>query len=423
MQYKITCKSKIISGDILLDGSKSISNRLLIMNALSETDFELNNLSTSRDTRILDKCLNSNDLIKDAGDAGTAFRFLTAYLAVLDGTFTLTGSDHMKKRPIGELVSALRKLGAEIKYLGRDGYPPLEIGEIDESKIPKKISVDAGTSSQFISALLMIAPYLPNGLTIELKGRIVSMPYIRLTLGLMRQFGVRVNIENSGTHLSVPKGVYTSKGPFQIESDWSAASYYYAMVALSDKATVSLKYLEEESLQGDSVITELMSDLGVETEYSQDGITLTRKERIGNFFEESFRDCPDLAQTIVAACAGLGIPGIFRGLETLYIKETDRVAALQNELRKLNVAFDRMNKSLKRDKSDEAYALQGKVLIENEEIPYFDTYNDHRMAMALTPLVLILGEIIINDPEVVEKSYPGFWADIRKLGFEATEVE
>lgn len=404
---------KTINGAIHLDGSKSISNRVLIIRALCPDDFPIDHLSGSDDTRTLQQLLSSEEETLDAGAAGTTFRFMTAYLALTTNCRRiLTGSERMLQRPIGPLVEALRKLGGRIKYLGEEGYPPLQIEPPDLSAAPDCLEIDAGMSSQFISALLLAGPVIPGGLQLRLTGQVVSRPYIDMTLNIMRHFGVEASFDDN--LISVPEKQYQPKA-FKVEADWSAASYYYSMMALAEGGALSLEGLFRESLQGDSVVAELMNRLGVETEFTEGGVQLTKSKTPPKpFFEQDFLSCPDLAQTLAVTCAGLGVHGLFTGLETLRIKETDRITALKNELAKVGVMVVNIPSRFSKKVQKEFFSIEGKAQLDG--LPCFRTYEDHRMAMAFAPLAL-LGPIEIEAPDVVSKSYPGFWKDIERLGF------
>ena len=410
--YKISKPDRRIVGEITLDGSKSLSNRILIIKALCETEFPIHNLSTSNDTQTLVKLLaqTDNDTF-DCGAAGTTFRFLTAHFALQEGTQMLTGSERMKQRPIGKLVNALRALGCDIEYLNTEGYPPLKINA------PKSLATDgliisADTSSQYITALLLIAPTLPKGLKLTLDGNIVSRPYIEMTLALMQYFGVQHNWE--GNTITVEKQAYQAR-EITVEADWSAASYYYAMAAFADELDLKLNGLFKDSLQGDSVATEIGFHFGVDTTYTEGGLLL---KKTGNppteFFEWDFVKCPDIAQTFAVVCAGQNVQGLFTGLETLFIKETDRVAALKNELAKVGVSFIKMPARFAQRSQKQYFMVEGAFNIEST--PTFPTYEDHRMAMSFAPLAMF-HEIEIEEPNVVSKSYPQFWEDLKKLGF------
>lgn len=399
-----------IKGSIDLDGSKSISNRALIIQALCEKSFDITHLSTSKDTTTLQQLLNSNDNLLDAGAAGTTFRFMTAYLALKDGRQVLTGSERMKQRPVAVLVDALNSLGANISYLEKEGYPPLAISS-PTIKDNKRLSISANVSSQYISALLMIAPLLPNGLTLQLDSNIVSRPYIEMTLKLMSHFGIVYQWKDN--QIQVKNQKYQAK-PYKVEADWSAASYYYIMAAFSDELSLQLNGLWAESVQGDAILSEMMEQFGVKSSFNKQGVLLTKKkiETVPSF-DWDFIRCPDIAQSIAVVCAGLGTRGMFTGLETLRIKETDRIAALQHELAKVSVDF-KFEKNKSTQSGKDYYELSGKAILQN---PNFKTYDDHRMAMAFAPLAMF-GSINIAEPMVVVKSYPQFWEGLESLGFQ-----
>jgi len=376
--------NKVIKGEITLTGSKSIANRVLIIKALCADEFEIKNLSASDDTVTLQKLLASDEETLNAHHAGTTYRFLTSYLATQQGNNILTGSERMKERPIGPLVDALKSLGADITYIEKDGYPPLQIGS-STNFIGGKVSVAASISSQFLSSLLLIAPTLENGLELELVGDLVSKPYLMMTLRIMEYFGVTHTWE--GQVIKVKNQSYAAK-VFFVEADWSAASYHYSIAALADEADITLHGLSENSLQGDSVIAAISKQFGVETTYSDNTVRLTKKADIAPpvFFEYDFLLCPDIAQTVSVMCAGLGVQGLFTGLQTLFIKETDRVAALQNELQKVGVFLSKLPAKFSKKSGNVYYMQEGKAA--SESVPVFATYNDHRMAMAFAPLAL-----------------------------------
>lgn len=411
MIYKISKEDKKIVGEIQLTGSKSISNRALIIRSLCEENFEIKALAKSHDTGLMQQLLNSDSEIRDAGPAGTTFRFLTAYLALQEGTQILTGTERMKQRPIGVLVDALQKLGANIEYLEKEGYPPLKINAPENFGSNNKLTISAGTSSQYISALLMIAPVLPTGLELTLDDEIVSRPYIEMTLNLMAYFGIKYEWIGNEIHIKPQK--YQPK-EFTVEADWSAASYYYAMAAFADELDLQLNGLFENSVQGDAVLAEMMESLGVKTTFTENGVHLSKSGNNRPFFEKDFIRCPDLAQTLFVVCGGLGIQGLFSGLKTLRIKETDRIAAMQTELGKMQVWLSKLPAKFSKNSDKEFYQVEGKAVVENS--PQFPTYEDHRQAMAIAPLAM-LGEIKIEEPRVVGKSYPDFWKDIQELGF------
>lgn len=407
--------------DLTLDGSKSISNRALIVLALAGASGEefLTGLSTSKDTTTLLRLLadeRAGATTFDAGDAGTVFRFMAAYLATRPGTQVLTGSARMQQRPIGALVDGLRQLGAHIEYLDNQGFPPLQIGESPNlGRGLRTLPVEAGVSSQFLSALLMIAPYLPEGIELVPTGRLVSRPYLDLTLSVMRHFGAQCGWQ--GEHLVVEPGAYTAR-PMQVEADWSAASYWYSFAALADQAEMRLGGLFEKSGQGDAVVAKMMEQFGVESTFDATGVRLKKAPgaTVAPVFEWDFLECPDIAQTLAVTCAGTGVQGLFSGLETLSIKETDRIAAIKNELAKVGASFAKLPARFSQKHPDATYyLLEGQAHWSADAPPTFATYGDHRMAMAFAPLAL-LGPIEIEHPDVVKKSYPQFWEHLSLLG-------
>ena len=412
--YQIRKADQKVTGEIELTGSKSISNRALIIRALCRTDFPIDRLAQANDTRLLNDLLQRDEEVRDAGPAGTTFRFLTAFLSLQPGTQVLTGTERMKQRPIGVLVDALRQLGARIEYLEREGYPPLRISEADGLGRINHLRIDAGTSSQYISALLMIAPVLPGGLALQLDGKVVSRPYIEMTLNLMRYFGVDHKWESDT--IRIPPQEYRPR-PFRVEADWSAASYYYAMAALSDRQVdLQLNGLFADSVQGDAVLTDMMTQFGIVSTFNDQGVHLSHTGAAPPpLFEWDFLRCPDLAQTLAVVCAGLGVHAVFAGLETLRIKETDRIAALQTELAKVQAFLTELPPRFSQRSGKQYFMIDGQAQVENT--PSFATYEDHRMAMAFAPLAM-LGPIAIEEPGVVVKSYPDYWKDIQKLGFE-----
>ncbi|GLR17014.1 3-phosphoshikimate 1-carboxyvinyltransferase [Portibacter lacus] len=416
-QFKVAKANRSIEGTISLDGSKSLSNRALIIRALCTDDFQINHCATADDVVGMQTLLDSSDDVLDAHHAGTTFRFLCSYLCLQSGKQTLTGSIRMQERPIGPLVDALRKVGAEIEYLKNDGYPPLKIGEINPDDYNHKVEVSAGISSQFISSLLLIAPSLPKGLEITLVGDLVSRPYLEMTLKMMEYFGVKHTWE--GQVITVEPQPYKAKD-ITIEADWSAASYYYIMAAFSDKVDLVLEGLNEESLQGDSSIAEIMEAFGISSEFSGNQVHLKKDGAEKQLVDHDFLLAPDIAQSVAVACAGTGKPGVFSGLKTLKIKETDRIAALQKELGKVGVYFTLMPPKFAKVSKKEFYMVEGKAA-SPDQMPDFDTYKDHRMAMAFGPLAMLF-PIIVNEPDVVSKSYPAYWEDLKKLGFEVEEI-
>ena len=396
-----------INCSINLSGSKSLSNRLLLLKEILDLKIDLKNLSDSEDTTLLLKALRQIKEAKNKNinilDAGTDMRFLTALLAIKKGTWTITGSDRMKKRPIGELVSALKSLGAEIEFLEKENYPPLEIkGKII---LGGALKIDAGQSSQFISALLLISPKLKNGLVLTLKNKIVSSPYIEMTAALLKKFNVPISkIKNTYTVNSSTKSKQIKV--IKIESDWSSASYWYSICALSKNAKIELNFLNKKSLQSDSILPELYKILGVETKYKKNSIIISRKKLETKSINYNFINCPDIAQTFAVTCFGLGICAKLTGLSTLKFKESDRIIALKTELEKMGAKLVITNNSIELKKS-KAIPFEGVI----------ETYNDHRMAMSFSPLALVYNSIKIANPEVVSKSYPRFWKDLKSVGF------
>ncbi len=407
----LSIKDKVLKGEIRLNASKSISNRLLMIKALSKEPFDILNLSSAADSVCLNKLLKDftkNKTSFDAGAAGTSYRFLTAFFAIQKGTQVLTGSERMKKRPIGILVDALRSLGANINYLEEEGYPPLEIKDPEPNSV-KELRIPANISSQFISALLLIAPIRPKGLKIILEGEVVSLPYLKMTLNLMHAFGIESNFEENSIEIK-PQN-YKGKN-YKVEADWSAASYYFGMAALSQSCEISLLGLKEKSIQGDSVIMDIMQTLGVSSRFEENQLILEKHETEKlDFFKYDFTSCPDLAQTVSVTLAGLGINASLTGLSTLRIKETDRIEALKNELEKVGLKLVCGSDSILQD---------GQVEIDSDTEVCFETYEDHRMAMAFS-CISLLRKIQIIDPAVVKKSYPKFWKDLAQLGFEVEE--
>jgi len=408
MKYKISKSDKQLKGEITLDGSKSISNRVLIIRALSGLDFPIHGLADSKDTQTLIQLLSSKDEVLDVGPAGTTFRFLTAYLSRRGGTQVLTGSARMKQRPIGILVDCLRQLGANIDYVENEGYPPLKIHAQQFLVAEPKLTIPASVSSQYISALLMIAPTFIGGMRLTLEGEIVSRPYIEMTLRTMERFGVHHSWE--GHTIVVPEQTYQAQ-EFTVEADWSAASYYYALAAFSDDTDLYLNGLHEESWQADAAIVHIMEQFGVQTQFTEKGIHLTKTSTKPSPFQYNFLNCPDIAQTLAVICAGQGRAAQLEGLQTLKIKETDRIQALITELKKINIDAEEIN-------ANALHIHAPTPAFEQMKIPTFDTYHDHRMAMIFATLALVIDEVVIDDPLVVDKSYPAFWKDLKKLGFD-----
>ena len=417
MQYIVSCPEHIDTS-IMLPASKSISNRALIIQALTKGGMMPENLSDCDDTEVIIRGLGRQSEIIDIKAAGTAMRFMTAYLSATDGEYTITGTERMKHRPIGILVDALRYLGAEIEYVGEEGYPPLRIrGRQLEGGT---LLIAGDVSSQYISALLMIAPILTKGLELKLTGNIISRPYIDLTLHLMHEFGVAAEWSDFDT-IRVKPQPYQQRA-YTIESDWSAASYWYEILALTDdtQSKVALQGLKDGSRQGDSTVRYIFSLLGIKTSFKEKDVNgmpealLTRHSRMLNRMDYDFTNQPDLAQTLIAVCPVLGIPFHFTGLGTLKIKETDRIEAMKREMEKLGYILH--------EEEGTALSWTGERC-EPMTQPTIDTYEDHRMAMSFAPLAIKLGEIRINNPEVVSKSYPHYWADLRKAGFKIQQVD
>ncbi|WP_194777201.1 3-phosphoshikimate 1-carboxyvinyltransferase [Pararhodonellum marinum] len=393
-------KAVFKTSEIPLPSSKSESNRVLIIDALTSGENRISNLAEARDTQTMITLLRKNPPLFDVLDAGTTMRFLTAYAAVTNQHKIMTGTPRMCERPIGILVDALREVGAEIHYLGQDGYPPLAIHGIAEQK-SKKVSIRGDVSSQYISAMLMIAPILPMGLEIELLGKIGSQTYIEMTLALMAHFGIKYGWENE--IISVPHQAYQAQ-EFMVESDWSGASYWFSLLACAEEGEFFLKGLKENSLQGDSKIVDIMDNLGIQSVFEKNGVRLT-KQKVKGLDHWDFTHCPDLAQTVAVTCAIIGQKVDFTGLESLRIKETDRIHALQQELAKFNAQLTETETNV--------FTLIPSVEIPNQV--QIHTYDDHRMAMAFMPL-LTKTDLIIEDPAVVNKSYPSFWKHCDGLG-------
>jgi 3-phosphoshikimate 1-carboxyvinyltransferase len=426
----LTKATRSIKGTVNLTGSKSECNRALIIEALSHGKVKIANMSDAADTVVLKEVLSrhlavgsgrlavggkpsdpdnyrddhlTSDRI-DIGPAGTAMRFLTAYLVLQDEEVILTGSERMKQRPIGILVDALRELGADIQYVENEGFPPIKLkGSLVQRT--HKISIKGNISSQYITALLLIAARLPFGLRLQIKGELTSRPYVEMTLAMLRLAGVYYTWKDDV--ITIPNQEFTPAS-LHIEPDWSAASYWYALAALADEAELFLPGLTQYSLQGDGVITEIMANFGITSQFKDGGVYLQKEPKPLSRKIFDMKECPDLAQTVIVVCAALGHEATFTGLETLKIKETDRVKALQNELGKIGVKLVEKGKVYKLDCSGKF--IPGNIFI--------NTYDDHRMAMAFAPLALLINKVEIEDAQVVEKSYPAFWNDLEKVGFE-----
>ena len=460
--YKISKPDDKLKGTIHLTASKSESNRALIIQALCKEKFAIDRLADADDTQVLKQLINSDNEVLDIGAAGTTMRFLTAFLSCKEGTRILTGSERMKQRPIKVLVDALKKLGAEIEYMEKEGFPPLRIK--GRKLAGGEIGIEGNISSQYITALLLIAPTLPQGLTLNIKGPLTSRPYVNMTVQLMKHFGAKINwVENK---IIVGNYPYKAK-PISIEADWSAASYWYEMAALAKEADLFITGLRKNSLQGDAVVAGIYESFGISTTFNESGIHLKKNDAkhqvqstkyqvqsiktkdtrfknpetqnsklrtqnpksetrnpkpktqnpelntqysiLNTIFNYDFSDCPDIAQTVVVTMAALNISGTLSGLNSLRIKETDRINALQIELSKIGIATEAGNGTL---------SILSNSSLQFQNIPRFKTYEDHRMAMAFAPLALKIKVVTIENPEVISKSYPNFWNDLRSTGFE-----
>lgn len=401
---RLTNPAGPIRATIPLASSKSESNRALIINALSGFRGTLQNVSAARDSQTMIRLLKSEDPVADVLDAGTTMRFLTAYFAVTGQHKTMTGTPRMCERPIGILVDALRKLGAEIDYLKNDGFPPLATNGFSGNGT-NRLAIRGDVSSQYISALLMIAPTLPDGLTLELTGDVGSRPYIEMTLRQMEHFGVKSLADWTNKTITVPPTPYTP-ADYAIESDWSGASYWFSMLALAENESseIELLGLKKDSLQGDSAIVDIMRPLGVESNFTENGVTLTKIPAQSSLAWD-FTDCPDLAQTVAVCCAVKNIPLTLTGIESLKIKETDRVLALQTELQKIGAELVEVETNTR---------YEVRQLQDVSTVPTFATYDDHRMAMAFAPIAM-RREVVIEEPGVVAKSYPSFWDDMARV--------
>jgi len=408
--YLSISKTSRLSGTIhKLSSSKSISNRALVLKALSGNQSVVSNLSDARDTQLMSRLVNSPDKIIDVMDAGTTMRFLTAYFALTGKNKILTGTARMKERPIGILVDALRTLGATVEYLEKEGFPPIETKGFVNQKT-NSLTIPGNVSSQYISALMMVAPTLRQGLTLHLTGKMGSVPYIQMTAALMEQFGVNSKINLDSQTIQIDPAQYR---PAQIvvEADWSAISYWYGFTALAEEAEITLPNVSEKSLQGDRVIADIMEWVGVQSTFVNNTLVLAKKNHFDKIIWD-FKDCPDLAQTVLPTCAAKGISGEFTGLESLRIKETDRIVALQNELAKIGA-------TLTEPQTGNWILTPGKITGQPITI---NTYHDHRMAMGFAPWATQT-DLTIEDSSVINKSYPGFWEDMKTVGFKISEKE
>ncbi|WP_412766895.1 3-phosphoshikimate 1-carboxyvinyltransferase [Tenacibaculum polynesiense] len=409
MDLQLTTQHRTLKENITISGSKSESNRLLILQKLF-TSLKIENLSDSDDSNHLLEALQSNNDTVNIGHAGTAMRFLTAYFSCQEGKeVVLTGSERMQNRPIGILVDALRSLGATIEYVAKEGYPPLKI---TGQKLKKnKVQINGNVSSQYISALSLVAPSLDKGLEIELIGKITSVPYINMTLSLLDELGVKNSFESNVIRI-YPKEELEEK-TIIVESDWSSASYFYSLVALSELgSTIELTAYKQNSLQGDSCLASIYEHFGVTTTFKENSIILTKEKEVKTTsLELDLKNAPDIAQTIAVTCFGLGVSCNLFGLHTLKIKETDRLEALKDELTKFGAVISVTNESLHLESSNEM----------NKDVTV-KTYEDHRMAMAFAPLALKV-PLRISEAMVVTKSYRNFWNDMQKIGMNIEQVK
>ena len=412
--------SKLVQGKVQLTGSKSESNRALIIQALSFGKVKIHNLSEAADTVTLarelakvteylnDENSKNTPLTIDIGPAGTAMRFLTTFLSLQKGDFFLTGSKRMKERPIGILVDAVRSIGGDIEYAEESGFPPISIKGAN-SQSSQEVRIKGNVSSQYLSALLLVANALPQGLTLMIEGELTSRPYLMMTLEMLKEAGIQHEWTDNSIRI-VPQ--LATETTLSIEPDWSAASYWYSIVALAEKAEIVLPGLRPTSLQGDNEITDIMRSFGVDSEFTSDGLKLSKTTVSDDREHFDFKSCPDLAQTVIACCAALGREATFSGLETLKIKETDRILALQNEIAKFGVRLFEVE--------PEVYRLDCSKKFNPDKLT-IQTYDDHRMAMAFAPLAIVFDSIEIEEPEVVEKSYPEFWQHLSEQGFSITQ--
>lgn len=405
---RISYNNKDIAGTYGLPASKSISNRLLLMRALERNKVLFDDLSEAEDTYMMrvylsfiNTCAGSAiPLSLDTHNAGTVFRFLTAYLSRQEGRWLLTGGERMRQRPIGALVDALRSLGADIKYSEKEGFPPLVIN--GKNLNGGEVELNASSSSQYVSALMLIAPYLPGGLAIRLKKETVSSAYIEMTATLMRNFGATVSVAEK--EIKVDEGSYRIE-KIRVEPDWSSAAFWYEMVAFNPGAEVLLPQLSENSVQGDRFLTTVFAELGVQSDFTDDGLVLSHTGKVAKSIDFDFTGAPDIVPSVMVACAGLGVESRFRGIEHLRIKESDRILSMQQELGKTGTEIVQ---------EGETYLLYPGKKVTGKLV--FSSHSDHRMAMSLAPLAMKFGTVAIKNPDVVKKSYPGFWDALRKIG-------
>lgn len=413
----ISCPKGRLSGTVVLNGSKSLSNRALIIRHLCPEDFQIDNLSSSDDSKTLSSILsNLDESSHDCGHAGTTFRFLTAMLGITtEKEQVLTGSHRMKERPIGALVDALKTLGADINYMNKEGYPPLLLKPFRYSH-NNQVSVEGSISSQFITALLLIAPSLPEGIHLHIKGNLVSVPYVKMTLSMMEYFGIEYTWEEN--RISVPPQAYKARDIF-IEGDWSSASYIYGLVGLSEEADVTIENLSQQSLQADSNIAPICERFGVTSTFSDHSVRLIKESASKpKLLDLDCIDFPDIVQTLAVLCAGRGVQGLFTGLDTLRIKETDRIAAVKTELEKVGCNFMKLPPQFSKKSQKEFYLLEGKA--SSDDLVAFSTYQDHRMALAFSILGLLF-PVRILESDVVTKSYPDYYDHISTIGMRVEE--
>lgn len=402
MDIKVSAPS-IVRGDIRLPYSKSISNRVLLLNKLSKSKLTPENVAVCDDSEMMRCALSSQSGVVNTGAAGTATRFSLAYLSCQQGEYELTGSERMKQRPIKILVEALRTIGADIEYIEKEGFLPLKIK--GKELQGGEIEISGSVSSQYISALLMIAPYTKQGVKLTLTGKIISMAYIKMTMALMSLYGVTA--EMKGNQITVPSGRYNPVA-YKVEADWSAASYWYGFASMASDADIVLEGLDNKSIQGDSKVASLFVPLGVATEYNDGYVRLRKCNFVNKQYDVDLTETPDLAQTLVVASAMKGVKFKMSGLQSLRIKETDRISALVNEMKKLGYILD--------SSVEGTLVWNGERCQPQEEVE-IDTYDDHRMAMSFAIASYCYPKIKIKSSNVVTKSYPEFWGDLTKVGF------
>ena len=399
MLIKISFPNGVKDGEVALTPSKSISNRILIIETLANKKFEIENLSTSTDTQSLVSALKFENSVIDVSEAGTTFRFLVSLLATKPGIWLLTGSNRMKTRPIGILVECLKSLGANIEFQEKEDFPPVLI--TGQKLMSKEIEIDANISSQFISSLMMIAPTIEGGLQLILKNKISSLPYLNMTASIMKSAGITVKFEKN--RISIPQGEY-NLSKFKIENDWSGASYWYLLCALNPGSKFVLNDLSEISIQGDSILSELMVQFGVKTVFNSDNAIINSEHCLLTEFNYDFTNCPDLVMTFAVLCIGKGIKAEFSGVQNLRIKESDRLNSLKIELEKCGALVELNNDKI----------IINPIELKNPE--RIEVYNDHRIAMSFAPLASLIGPFEIENPSVVNKSYPEFWKQMEGVG-------